>query len=166
MTASDPASRATAEALGIEVHAAWRDGMLRQGRAVAPERMTWETLSEQDRELDRELGARLALRLLAQQPAAPAEALGEERDRLRAALEGVERLLTGLQPHIPQACLPKRAAFIDNYVSPALDLSRPALTLHGMPEQVEESYSARQEHAMQRDEATRGMLASQNRAEG
>ena len=45
-------------------------------------------------------------------------------------------------------------------------LSRPALTLHGMPEQVEESYSARQEHARHRDEATRGMLASQNRAEG
>lgn len=46
--------------LAQEVHGAWRDGMLEQGREVAPERMAWETLSEQDKALDRYIGARLA----------------------------------------------------------------------------------------------------------
>jgi len=46
--------------LAQEVHAAWRDGMLEQGREVAAERMDWETLSEQDKALDRYIGQRLA----------------------------------------------------------------------------------------------------------
>jgi hypothetical protein len=45
---------------GRSVHAAWRDGMLRQGREVAPERMAWETLTQQDRELDDWIAARLS----------------------------------------------------------------------------------------------------------
>jgi hypothetical protein len=48
------------EHLGREVWAAWRDGMLEQGREVAPERMDWDTLSEQDRALDRYIGERIA----------------------------------------------------------------------------------------------------------
>jgi hypothetical protein len=31
---------------------AWRDNMIRQGRYVPEERMSWETLPEQDKELD------------------------------------------------------------------------------------------------------------------
>jgi len=53
------------ERLGREVHAAWRDGMLQQGREVTAERMAWETLSEQDHALDRYIGERLA-RLIAE----------------------------------------------------------------------------------------------------
>lgn len=37
---------------GQLIHRVWRDTMLSQGRPVAPERMQWDTLSEQDRELD------------------------------------------------------------------------------------------------------------------
>lgn len=46
--------------LAKEVHAAWRDGMLNQGREVAPERMEWDTLSDADKRLDRYIGERLA----------------------------------------------------------------------------------------------------------
>ena len=46
--------------LAQEVHAAWRDGMLAQARTVAPERMTWDTLSDEDQRLDRYIAARLA----------------------------------------------------------------------------------------------------------
>lgn len=46
--------------LAQEVHAAWRDGMIDQGREVSAERMTWETLSEQDKALDKYIGGRLA----------------------------------------------------------------------------------------------------------
>lgn len=46
--------------LAQEVHAAWREGMLAQGREVAPERMSWETLSDQDKLLDRYIGIQLA----------------------------------------------------------------------------------------------------------
>jgi hypothetical protein len=56
--------------LAQEVHAAWRDGMLDQGRQVAPERMMWDTLSEQDKALDKYIGARLA-KLLADAFGAP-----------------------------------------------------------------------------------------------
>ncbi len=45
---------------GRAVHAAWRDGMLRQGREVAPERMTWDTLDQRDRDLDNEIAVALA----------------------------------------------------------------------------------------------------------
>lgn len=44
---------------GRDVHREWRDGMLAQGRTVAPERMTWETLSEQDKALDERIAAAL-----------------------------------------------------------------------------------------------------------
>ena len=46
--------------LAQEVHAAWRDGMLAQGRPVSPERMEWDTLSDDDQALDRYIGRRLA----------------------------------------------------------------------------------------------------------
>jgi len=48
------------ERLGREVHAAWRDKMLAQGREVAPARLDWDTLEQEDRELDRYIGERLA----------------------------------------------------------------------------------------------------------
>jgi hypothetical protein len=37
---------------GREVHRSWRDKMLSQGRDVAKERMDWDTLPEDDKELD------------------------------------------------------------------------------------------------------------------
>lgn len=46
---------------GEDVHREWRDGMLFQDRAVAPERMKWETLSSQDRALDDRIAARLSM---------------------------------------------------------------------------------------------------------
>jgi hypothetical protein len=45
---------------GVHVHAAWRDGMLAQGREVAPERMAWDTLTQQDRDLDDGIAAALS----------------------------------------------------------------------------------------------------------
>lgn len=44
---------------GRAVHRAWRDGMLEAGRRVAPRRMAWDTLSEQDKELDEFIARRL-----------------------------------------------------------------------------------------------------------
>jgi hypothetical protein len=46
--------------LAQEVHAAWRDGMLAQGREVASERMSWDTLSAEDRALDEHIAERIA----------------------------------------------------------------------------------------------------------
>lgn len=43
-------------------------------------------------------------------------------------LKYVESMLTNLQPHIPQACYPGRAAFIDNYIEPVLERVRAAIT--------------------------------------
>jgi len=48
------------EEIAREIHAAWRDGMLAEGRPVAQDRMTWDTLWEKDRELDRYIAARVA----------------------------------------------------------------------------------------------------------
>lgn len=45
---------------GRDIHSAWRDGMLAQGRSVTQERMKWETLSQQDRDLDDGIAAMLA----------------------------------------------------------------------------------------------------------
>jgi hypothetical protein len=45
---------------GKDVHREWRDGMIAQGRTVAPERMNWDTLSEQDKELDERIASRLS----------------------------------------------------------------------------------------------------------
>lgn len=45
---------------GYVIWRAWRDGMLRQGREVAPERMSWETLPERDKQLDAEIERALA----------------------------------------------------------------------------------------------------------
>ncbi len=44
---------------GFEVHAAWRDGMLSQGRDVPKARMHWGTLTDEDRALDDYIAARL-----------------------------------------------------------------------------------------------------------
>lgn len=44
---------------GKDIHAAWRDGMLAQGRPVPTERMSWETLSEPDKQLDDLIALRL-----------------------------------------------------------------------------------------------------------
>jgi hypothetical protein len=54
----------------------------------------------------------------------------KEREAMAAvckAAKEAEELLTNLQPHIPQACYPGRAVFIDNYVDPALDALRSAI---------------------------------------
>jgi hypothetical protein len=48
------------DVLAREVHAAWRDGMLAQGREVAAHRMTWETLSADDHALDAYIAERVA----------------------------------------------------------------------------------------------------------
>jgi hypothetical protein len=45
----------------------------------------------------------------------------------REALRQIEAHLTNLQPHIPQACYPGHAGFIDNYVNPCLEIARRAL---------------------------------------
>lgn len=42
-------------------------------------------------------------------------------DDAMQTLRYVESMLTNMQPHIPQACYPGRAAFIDNYVRPILE---------------------------------------------
>jgi len=42
----------TSHALAKVVHRSWRDGMLQQGRKVAPERMAWDKLSAADQALD------------------------------------------------------------------------------------------------------------------
>jgi hypothetical protein len=42
-----------------DVHMAWRDGMLEQGRRVPARRMEWRTLSAKDRVLDRKIAERL-----------------------------------------------------------------------------------------------------------
>jgi hypothetical protein len=44
---------------GRQVHASWRDMMTAQGRAVAPERMDWDTLDDRDKRLDHEIAALL-----------------------------------------------------------------------------------------------------------
>ena len=38
---------------GRELHRAWRDNMIDQGRKVSAERMEWESLPHQDKELDK-----------------------------------------------------------------------------------------------------------------
>jgi hypothetical protein len=48
------------EQLAQIVHATWRDVMLSQGRVVATERMTWETLPEQDKHIDRAIAFAVA----------------------------------------------------------------------------------------------------------
>jgi hypothetical protein len=62
---------------GRDVHREWRDGMLAQGREVAPERMAWDTLTQQDRDLDERIAARLV----------PAEDEGRLREALREAAD-------------------------------------------------------------------------------
>lgn len=48
------------EMLARAVHKAWLEGMIGQGREVAPERMAWDTLSDQDKLLDKYIGVQLA----------------------------------------------------------------------------------------------------------
>lgn len=59
--------------------------------------------------------------------AALARALPVGESELLTVIRDVDRLLTNLQPHIEQACLPGHAGFIDNYVDPALEKLRGAL---------------------------------------
>lgn len=66
---ADLADMATVDRLAREVHAAWRDGMLQQGREVAHERMTWETLTLEDQMLDASIAGRLYHAIT--RPAAP-----------------------------------------------------------------------------------------------
>jgi hypothetical protein len=42
-----------------DVFFAWRDGMLEQDRRVPARRMSWATLSQQDRELDAKIARRM-----------------------------------------------------------------------------------------------------------
>lgn len=82
-----PAPDADRERLtGRDVHREWRDGMLAQGREVAPERMSWETLDQRDRDLDDGIAARLA----GVHPAAPEPADRERLAEWRAA-DGIAR---------------------------------------------------------------------------
>ncbi len=55
-----------------EVWRLWSQGMLAQGRAVAPERLAWESLSVRDRELDQQIAAGMGVflgKLLKRKPA-------------------------------------------------------------------------------------------------
>lgn len=58
------------ERLAKEVHAAWRDGMLNQGRPVSRLRLKWETLDQ----LDHELGQQYTCRINANQAQSESEA--------------------------------------------------------------------------------------------
>lgn len=40
---------------GREIHRAWRDSMMNQGRKVSPEKLEWETLPYQDKMLDEQI---------------------------------------------------------------------------------------------------------------
>lgn len=42
----------------------------------------------------------------------------------RANLVKINDLLENMQPHIPQACIPGRESFIDNYIGPCLEICR------------------------------------------
>ena len=54
-----------AEEVGARViHSAWRDAMIGQGREVAEERLEWDTLPEQDRELDKQIAKKLLSRFM------------------------------------------------------------------------------------------------------
>lgn len=66
---------------GYTIWKAWCDGMLAQGRHVAPERTEWETLDQRDRDLDAAIEAEATAPLLAR-----IAALESERDRLREFL--------------------------------------------------------------------------------
>ncbi|MVN86882.1 hypothetical protein GO986_08905 [Deinococcus sp. HMF7620] len=69
------------EELGRAVHAAWRDGMLAQGRNVPPHRLTWRALGDADRLLDRHIGlevAKTTFVLLAKEDAQPTPGAGEQ----------------------------------------------------------------------------------------
>lgn len=48
-------------------------------------------------------------------------------EAMRDKFSEVDGLLTSLQPHIPQACYPGHAVFIDDYIDPALGLIRSAM---------------------------------------
>lgn len=74
------------------VHRAWRDGMLEQGREVAPHRMAWESLGFQDQSLDVFIGrevAREAFRLLTSLTHSEQPDLARENARLVAECAGL-----------------------------------------------------------------------------
>jgi hypothetical protein len=67
---------------GYVIWKAWRDGMLAQGREVAPERMEWETLPLRDKALDERIERQ-----------ASEAALSQFTPERIALLEGAERKL-------------------------------------------------------------------------
>jgi hypothetical protein len=64
--------------LAQEVHAAWRDAMLEQGRQVPPERMHWDSLSALDKALDHFIAERLASLMVQAMGGAPTESPQED----------------------------------------------------------------------------------------
>lgn len=85
---------------------------------LAADRAAFEAAGESARD-------RLALRVEELQQAVQARLAAERQvAQLLAAIEYSEGMLTNMQPHIPQACHPNRAAFIDNYVDPVLERLR------------------------------------------
>lgn len=60
LTCGDGMLMADTERLAQEVHSAWRDGMLGQGRDVALTKRDWDTLREEDKVLDRYIASRVA----------------------------------------------------------------------------------------------------------
>ena len=70
-------------AIAKEVHAAWRDGMLNQGRPVATDRMRWNTLHRLDHELDLYIAQRLEKFIVAERE----QELTQLRQQVREAGE-------------------------------------------------------------------------------
>lgn len=107
---------------GRDIHREWRDGMLAQGRAVAPERMAWDTLDQQDRDLDDGIAARLAA-LSAPSP---------EAERLLPTFE-VGQVVGDLQPGR------RRHDWCSAHgdIGPAESITAHAIAAHGStPEQI------------------------------
>lgn len=85
---------------GEAVHAAWRDAMLAQGRSVSPDRMSWSSLSEEDKQLDDLIALRLSMEATADRDAAIRDAAMwqrrvaklEERMRVRAVYTFTRRV--------------------------------------------------------------------------
>ena len=61
---TDLLSIGDSERFAAEVHAAWRDGMITQGRTVADNRMVWEGMDKRERQLDYYIAARLVRSVL------------------------------------------------------------------------------------------------------
>ena len=57
-------------------------------------------------------------------------------DQERKTIQEVHDLLMNLQPHIPQACYPGHAGFIDNYIDPALEKLAELLSVNNIQKTV------------------------------